>query len=381
MGSETVQIARTIVCPLESSQRKREYVREAVGEYQGCLETMAAMMPSITPHDWEAQNTTVARVAKEECNSERLYAHDRNDAAYKVAEAFGSRVSNNHTGEYPSFGDGQYIRICSCCSRVELVENDRGYGLWVKLLKRSDGVWFHLRGGGYQYDQLKAIVDGEASLGNVELHLTGDGVTAHISYIEDISTVEMDSCSSVLGVDCGQRVLYASAVRADDGDVVDVHVESGDEQRHYRERLSNTQSRRQQSGAKSRAVGVSERQRYTEQVMHTASRQIVDQATEQMPCCIVLEDLTGYRDTAQAPNHEWPYGSLQSKIAYKATGAGVPVRSVDPAYTSQRCRKCGTTDRASRQGIDFVCTSCGYDVHADVNAAMNVADRGYADIA
>jgi len=388
MDTKTISVTRTVVCPLVTSQRKNEYLREAITEYQSCLATMADVMPSINQYDWEAQNSTVSRVSKDRCETDTLYAHDRNDAAYKVAEAFDSKVANGHGGELPEFGDGNYIRACSCCTtegrRVWIEENDSGYGLHTKLVmyhgegRGTNPEWFHLQGGEYQYEELERIVSGEASLGNVEIHLDEDGnVEAHLSYSVDVAVPKKGEAETYVGVDVGDRTLYAVAVCDGSGDVLDVEVESGDEQRHHRERLLGAQQRRQESGSQQRATGVSERERYTDQVMHTASRRIVDVVGEYAPCAIVIENLTNYREDAPNPIHDWPFASLQEKLCYKANAAGIRVIEINPEYTSLTCRKCGVTNKQSRDGLDFECVNCGYEVHADVNAAINIAARGY----
>ncbi|WP_433523163.1 zinc ribbon domain-containing protein [Nocardia pseudovaccinii] len=59
--------------------------------------------------------------------------------------------------------------------------------------------------------------------------------------------------------------------------------------------------------------------------------------------------------------------------------AGIPVAHVDPRYTSQQCSRCGHTSRKNRPDqATFVCTSCGFAEHADVNAARNIAARADA---
>lgn len=378
--AETVDVTRTVVCPLQSSQRKREYLQTPIEEYQSVCEQMADLMVSVEPFKWSAQNSTVSRLVRKHTDPPHLYAHDRNDAAYKVAEAFGSRVSNRHDGEYPSFGDGNYIRMCSCCGREELVENDSGFGLFVNVDKYRDGEWFHVVGGEYQYEVLRRVTDGDGSLGNVELHVEDDTVTAHITVTWPVETHSTEMVPRVMGVDVGKNTLYACAVCERDGTVTDVELRSGDEQRHHRNRLLETQRRRQRSSKLERARDVSDRERYTEQVMHNCSREIVDLAAEYAPICIVIEDLTNYRQTAGNPIHDWPFRSLQEKIAYKAQGTGVPVESVDPKHTSTTCRKCGETTLTTRDGSDFSCGACGYQVHADVNAAMNIASRGIEKI-
>ena len=50
---------------------------------------------------------------------------------------------------------------------------------------------------------------------------------------------------------------------------------------------------------------------------------------------------------------------------------------VNPAYTSQTCHACGNVDRKSRvDQATYKCCACGIVVHADVNAALNIAERG-----
>ncbi|MEZ3118224.1 transposase [Halobaculum sp. MBLA0147] len=66
---------------------------------------------------------------------------------------------------------------------------------------------------------------------------------------------------------------------------------------------------------------------------------------------------------------------LTRQLAYKATEAGLPVEAVEPAGTSVTCRQCGASDPAFRDGVDFECLACGYEVHADVNAAINIAQQ------
>ncbi len=66
-----------------------------------------------------------------------------------------------------------------------------------------------------------------------------------------------------------------------------------------------------------------------------------------------------------------------TKIAVdKAEEAGRQVVFVNAKYTSQTCSQCGYVDAANRcRQADFVCLSCGYALHADVNAAINILKR------
>ncbi|QSG16101.1 Transposable element [Halapricum desulfuricans] len=45
---------------------------------------------------------------------------------------------------------------------------------------------------------------------------------------------------------------------------------------------------------------------------------------------------------------------------------------MDPRNTSKRCSTCGFTHDDNRDGEDFECLDCGYQNHADYNAAKNI---------
>ena len=65
------------------------------------------------------------------------------------------------------------------------------------------------------------------------------------------------------------------------------------------------------------------------------------------------------------------WGQLVRRLEDKAPGR---VEKIRPAFTSQRCSACGHVDAKSRESqARFVCTACGFALHADVNAARNIA--------
>ena len=63
--------------------------------------------------------------------------------------------------------------------------------------------------------------------------------------------------------------------------------------------------------------------------------------------------------------------TLQRMVERRAHDRGIPVIYVNPAYTSKRCCRCGEFGRRSRKR--FECPHCGFVLHADVNAAFNIA--------
>ena len=66
---------------------------------------------------------------------------------------------------------------------------------------------------------------------------------------------------------------------------------------------------------------------------------------------------------------QWFYNMMIQACTSRAERDGIAVAFVNPAYTSQRCSKCGQL--GERWGHSFKC-SCGHNDHADVNASHNV---------
>jgi IS605 OrfB family transposase len=372
-GTTTERVTQTVVVPLETSQRKNAVVKTAIDEFQAMCSYMAAMLPSFQPHDRSPQNPTLYRLLT------RAFPADERTVAAKVAlaasrhvaAAFESRRQRGDGGDRPTFGDGSYFRLDN--QQLSIVENDRGYGLKANFIPYNP-EWFHIHTRPYTRDYVTRIVDGDASYGTAEFHLHGDGsLRLHLPVSWDVEVYKPADVATRVGVDIGETVLYAAAVVCGD-DIAAVEMESGREFRHYRERLQRKRDQlQQQDDLRGIKATRDDQRRYTEQVLDTASRAVVDLAVDHAPAVIQLEDLTHYRSSARDPIHDWPFADFQAKIAYKARARQIPVVVVDPAHTSITCRKCGQTNREYRSGSDFCCTRCGYEVHADVNAAINIA--------
>lgn len=118
--------------------------------------------------------------------------------------------------------------------------------------------------------------------------------------------------------------------------------------------------------------------RFVRDTNHVISKKIVESA-KHTGRGIAHENLKGIRDRARSNKplrtelNNWAFAQLFTLVAYKAKLAGVPVRIVDPAYSSQLCSKCGTIGRENRSSRDlFHCSSCSHSGPADVIAAQNI---------
>lgn len=71
-------------------------------------------------------------------------------------------------------------------------------------------------------------------------------------------------------------------------------------------------------------------------------------------------------------------GMLNTILDYKANLIpGKTVQTINPAYTSRTCIACGHTAKENRESqAVFHCQACGYQANADLNAAVNILNRG-----
>lgn len=76
----------------------------------------------------------------------------------------------------------------------------------------------------------------------------------------------------------------------------------------------------------------------------------------------------------------WPRQHFGARCLQIGEEMGVIVWQRYPAKSSITCLPEQHTDKASRKGEYFVCVTCGYEAHADVNAAHNLALWARADI-
>lgn len=150
--------------------------------------------------------------------------------------------------------------------------------------------------------------------------------------------------------------------------------------RHRRKRQRKRLQAKQTKSSKRVLRNISGKEkRFATDVNHQISKQIVENA-KRTGRGIVLEDLKGIRERVRLRKrqrddlHSWAFFELHGFIEYKARLAGVPVSKVDPRNTSRKCSLCGHTEKANRSSQEkFSCRQCGFSLHADLNAARNLA--------
>ena len=190
----------------------------------------------------------------------------------------------------------------------------------------------------------------------------------------EVPEAQLQSASYFLGVDLGIVNLATTS---------DGQVFSGQQVDANRERYTTLKASLQSNGSKSAKRHLKkisgQEKRFKRNTNHIISKKIV-QSAQRHQKSIALEELHGFRKTVRKSQRErfgkWAFGQLASYISYKSAIAGIEVVKVDPRNTSRTCSECGHCEKLNRKSQSvFKCKSCKHSMNADLNAAINIAER------
>jgi len=208
-----------------------------------------------------------------------------------------------------------------------------------------------------------------------ELHQKHDEWQLHIYCKKEVESDTSKQVTTenrtVLGVDLGVNNLAVTSTGT---------FWAGEEFDHWRREYEKRRGDLQESGTRwahenIQAVGRKEEGRF-KMTLHRIANELVTEARDHDCSVIVFEDLTGIRErTGASWGHKWAFNRLYEYVEYKAEEYGINVEQVDPENTSRRCSHCGFTHPGNRENESFECQDCGYENHADYNAAKNIGLR------
>jgi putative transposase len=208
-----------------------------------------------------------------------------------------------------------------------------------------------------------------------ELHYHDGDWVLHVHCKRDVESDTSEQATTengtVLGVDLGVNNLAVTSTGT---------FWTGDEFDHWRREYEKRRGSLHQCGTRwahqnIQSVGRKEEGRF-KLMLHRISNELVAEARENECSVIAFEDLTDIRERIGASwGHKWAFDRLYEYVEYKAEEYGITVEQVAPENTSRRCSECGFTHPDNREDEDFECLKCGYENHADYNAAKNIGLR------
>ena len=243
-------------------------------------------------------------------------------------------------------------------------KNDRIYVVLPveKIGTRYRKIWLPLK----ESEHYRHLISNTNKWGVGQLDLDTDTFITSITVKREDVRYEPET---FIGIDLGLNNIATLAV-VQDGKVVEVRMWSGKEVEHTRRRFREYRRTVSKIGRVDLLnANRGREQRWMAYTNHVVSKQIAEIVLAYPKPLVVFEEL--YRFVDRVP---WNFYQIRQMIEYKV----VPVRTlgIHPARTSVICNRCGGDDPDNRHGVHFHCTKCGYRVHADVNAAINIAKKG-----
>ena len=231
--------------------------------------------------------------------------------------------------------------------------------------------------------QKELFTNSDWKRGSARLVQTGNKWFLHVSFTKKVAEPDIATFDNIIGIDAGLRQIM-TIYNAKTGQTFFKNGQAiAKKRRNYVKKRQSLQSKNTKS-AKRRFKRLSGREnRWMTDINHCLSKTLVSKNPNTL---IVVEDLTNVTfDTVnnrkkenRYEHHSWAFYQLQQDIAYKARKHGSYLIKVNPAYTSQRCPKCGVIRKENRDKTNHIyhCNNCHYQSNDDRVAAMNIVQLG-----
>ena len=204
----------------------------------------------------------------------------------------------------------------------------------------------------------------------------------HIGITKDVADFDREGSPKIVGIDRGLRFLATSYDHLGKTTFFD-----GQKILLRRKKFLENRRRLQSKGSKSakkKLKQLAQREnRWMTDVNHRLAKTLV--ALYGSHTVFVLEDLTNVTfNTEDLPkslrnsHRSWAFFQLEAFLTYKAQAVQSTVVKVAPAYTSQRCPRCGLIAKTNRHHDthEYWCAQCQYRCNDDRLGAMNIEMLG-----
>ncbi|NKE36524.1 IS200/IS605 family element transposase accessory protein TnpB [Natronococcus sp. JC468] len=308
------------------------------------------------------------------------------DLPYQAKAALCSYVPKlRKTYNARELDDEHPLRLTNQAAKFDWDESRHHEICWnVPLPGYGTNFWIPLRVNPEQESLWHDLLNEDAKAGQIRLQQNRNSWVLHVTVTYSVEGPETDDDETYIGFDIGESALITGCALKRNTPTKPM-LETGSRARQLRKEMFTTLKRLQERDAAEWRIDerFDHYQNALTDIVEKASREAVEYAKSFEDPAIVLEDLSYIRENLDYGKfmnrrlHAWAFARLQGRIEDKATEAGIPVRFVNPRYTSQTCHECSHIGRRSQQA-EFKCTNDDCHVtefHADINAAANIASR------
>jgi len=193
----------------------------------------------------------------------------------------------------------------------------------------------------------------------------------------------------VAGVDLGEVNIAAVVTEAGDTLVVSGRALRSVKQLRNKRHAALTSlisrckpgSKRHRRLMKSKAKASTRMYRQQRDLLHKASRQVVEfcQANDVKEIAVGdVRDVQDGVDLGRNSNQkvsQWAHGQFYQYVAYKSAEYGMQTGYIPEDYSTRTCSCCGQVANRAPRGRVYVCPGCGAVIHRDANGGSNICSR------
>ena len=183
-----------------------------------------------------------------------------------------------------------------------------------------------------------------------------------ISYVNEISDIESEKTSKVVGLDVNTKRIVLSNNKF-----------------YHMKKLFHRKIEHHKNNLKNKNTN-----NFTKDYLHKLTTQISKDLLTQGVEVLVLENLKSLRKsasrklgTSKGPKlnfiiNSMSYSMFQGFLSYKCLDLGIQVEKINPAYTSKTCSSCKSRNTSRPRQVEFICNDCNLKLDADLNGSRNI---------
>ena len=140
-------------------------------------------------------------------------------------------------------------------------------------------------------------------------------------------------------------------------------------------------SKRQRKLLRNKRKASAKYERQQRDILHKASRQLVNFCQEQGISQIAIGDVKNIQngvDLGRKCNQkvsQWPHGQFVKYVGYKAKRLGIRIDQIPEDYSTKTCSECGQVLKHAPRGREYICPGCGARLSRDGNGGANICSR------
>ncbi len=190
---------------------------------------------------------------------------------------------------------------------------------------------------------------------------------------------KLKATGAVVGVDIGMTHLAVTSTSTQYGEISEELAERVEKKAARRARKQKLNACLKRKSLPTVNLNDAKAEAFARNEIGRALNKLMDNLPAGSPVALERLNVKDMRFKSRSMNRRLrasQLGYIRDKLRFKLDECGIRYRSVQPAYSSQECSRCGFVHDANRLSqAEFRCGNCGYVENADVNAARNIAKR------